>query len=178
MRRVIADLIRTELTEARAAVLTAPVDALRQAAASVSAAEFAEAAAAAAAANAAALDASEGPAALAAAAAAEAAGGARRLHQTGDEDTPTSAPRFPGLNLDWTMALPDIKDQRDCAACWAFAATGVLEAARYVSRGELTSMSDQQLIDCNFNTRLGNWGCDGGWARAHTDGGAGTGTAQ
>lgn len=163
MRRVIADLVRTELTEARAAALAAPALALRRAAASVSAAQLAAVAAAAA------FDASEVPALSATAAAAvSGASGAPSPRKMGGTFAPASARQFPGLTADWTMALPDVKDQRGCAACWAFAATGVLEAARYISRGELTAMSDQQLVDCNFHSRLGNWGCDGGCVSMRT----------
>jgi|GEM_PF-2621852 len=54
-----------------------------------------------------------------------------------------------------------IKDQGPCGSCWAFATTGVLEAAIKIHDGAERDLSEQYLLSCN--TR--GWGCTGGfWA--------------
>jgi len=67
---------------------------------------------------------------------------------------------------DWRDAgavLP-IKNQGHCGSCWAFAAVVTLEGAHKISSGELTDLSEQQLVDCSY--RYGNHGCEGGWPHA------------
>jgi len=63
-------------------------------------------------------------------------------------------------NIDWRSAgaVTPVKNQGGCASCWAFAAVGSLEGAWQVASGKLTSMSEQQLVDCS----TANDGCDGG----------------
>merc|ERR1712048_1467202 len=51
-----------------------------------------------------------------------------------------------------------IKDQGSCGGCWSFAATGGLEGANFVATGELTSLSEQQFLDCDKTDQ----GCGGG----------------
>ena len=62
-----------------------------------------------------------------------------------------------------TSLLSQVKDQGHCGACWAFSATGALEGRTFVETGDLVSLSEQNLIDCDFD----NGGCAGGdqgWA--------------
>lgn len=64
--------------------------------------------------------------------------------------------------VDWTNVgnmpvVGPVKDQGQCGSCWAFSGVGVLESAFALAGGELTSLSEQQLLDCEGD------GCEGGW---------------
>ncbi|EER10895.1 thiolproteinase SmTP1, putative, partial [Perkinsus marinus ATCC 50983] len=54
-----------------------------------------------------------------------------------------------------------VKDQGFCGSCWAFSATGALEALHKNLTGDLVPLSEEQLIDCSF-IDYGNAGCLGG----------------
>ena len=92
-------------------------------------------------------------------------GGARR-------HTPRSHSSLPAA-VDWAAAgaVSPVKDQGTCGSCWSFAATGAIEASLYVDRGVSTSLSEEQLIDCDKGAPQD--GCKGGaieeafrWVRA------------
>ncbi|KAH6796842.1 Granulin repeat cysteine protease family protein [Perilla frutescens var. hirtella] len=76
----------------------------------------------------------------------------RYSHRAGDE-LPES--------VDWRErgAVAPIKNQGSCGSCWAFSTVAAVEGINKIVTGEMITVSEQELVDCNKGQ---NAGCNGG----------------
>ncbi|KAL5570977.1 hypothetical protein UlMin_020574 [Ulmus minor] len=63
--------------------------------------------------------------------------------------------------VDWRKngTITPVKDQGECASCWAFTAAEAVESLNKIKTGKLILLSPQELLDCD---RDGGQGCKGG----------------
>jgi len=96
------------------------------------------------------------------------------LAKSDDERRVPFMPRASPDAWDWrtngTVVTP-VKDQGQCGSCWAFGTIGMVEGTNALVNGNLTSMSEQDLVDCaKNNNKWPNDGCNGGrsdWASGY-----------
>jgi cathepsin L len=77
-----------------------------------------------------------------------------------DESSDFQAPKF----LNWTAKgfVNPVESQGLCGSCWSFSSTGAIEGQMFKKTGILNKLSEQNLIDCNRDEAVGNYGCQGG----------------
>jgi len=86
-----------------------------------------------------------------------------RIHQLSKGNARKTSQTLPA-SKDWRAlgADTDVKDQRNCGSCYAFASVSAIESALIIAGNATNSidLSEQQLVDCSKDHF--NYGCEGG----------------
>ncbi|XP_045805235.1 zingipain-2-like [Trifolium pratense] len=79
--------------------------------------------------------------------------GSNTIHFNLSDDVPTK--------FDWREqgVVTDVKNQGNCGCCWAFSTVAAVEGIVKIKNGNLISLSEQQLLDCDEQS----YGCNGGY---------------
>ncbi|MQM21681.1 hypothetical protein Taro_054725, partial [Colocasia esculenta] len=78
-----------------------------------------------------------------------------------DLDLPSEVDQVQQASIDWRDmgAVTPVKNQDGCASCWAFTAVATVEGINAIVTGDLISLSEQEIVDCDD---LGTH-CQPGW---------------
>jgi len=70
-------------------------------------------------------------------------------------------PPSDSTNVDWRKSgcITPVYDQGQCGSCWAFSATETIESYYFLAGNALTSLSMEQIVDCDTSDD----GCGGGY---------------
>ena len=81
----------------------------------------------------------------------------KKFKEPQEEELDLSLP----ASIDWRTkgVVTGVKTQGQCGSCWAFSAVGSMEGQHALSTGNLVSLSESQLVDCDSKDS----GCGGGF---------------
>lgn len=84
--------------------------------------------------------------------------GSKRIRRSSPQSGPVAD------RLDWRDkgVVTEIKNQGECASCYAFASTAAVESQMAIKTGKLQDISPQDVLDCSQVEPYENYGCDGG----------------